>query len=570
MITLPGYQIRELILEESNMSVFRAYSESTSSCVTMKIVKDGRRSIVENAKLQHEYEMAGRLNVGGILKPETLYRKGNVSVLTFQYVNGTTLQDYFSTRHVSVPVFLRFAIQVCEILGRLHEQSIIHMNIRPETLILVPKTQRIYMTGFGHAVTLTKHQDQWGSIPMMEGCPPYMAPERTGRMGWGTDWRSDLYSLGVTFYKLLTGRLPFHGNDPLEWAHAHLAKRPYPFPPELGIPAIVAAMIYKLLSKNPLERYQSTYGLMMDLRTCLEVWKKREVWEPFALGLHDTRPFIHNPVPVHAYAVKENAIEPVGPEYVQTLDLAAMMKASHAFSRETDLGQLLEKLLKIAIETAGGQQAALISFKDGKFIVEAVAKAGEQVSWWKRSAALDTCSDHLCSALIRGIVEQGKAVILNDASRAEAFIQDPYIVRTQPKSIWGLPISVQRTIVGVLYIENNLTVRAFSNDCTGILQMLASQMIYAIEMKSFLDAKQDVNPVPDTYLPASFVPLTEREIEVLKLMAKGMSNKEIAKRLFIAVGTVKIHVKNILGKLQAGNRTKAVAQARIFQLLQDP
>jgi PAS domain S-box-containing protein len=116
-----------------------------------------------------------------------------------------------------------------------------------------------------------------------------MAPEQTGRMNRSVDSRSDLYALGVTFYEMLTGTLPFTAADPMEWVHCHIARQPVPPAERLAnIPAPVSAIIMKLLAKTAEERYQTAGGLERDLRRCLAEWEARGYIDDFPLGQQDT------------------------------------------------------------------------------------------------------------------------------------------------------------------------------------------------------------------------------------------------------------------------------------------
>jgi serine/threonine protein kinase len=114
-----------------------------------------------------------------------------------------------------------------------------------------------------------------------------MAPEQTGRMNRSIDTRSDLYSLGVTLYQMLTGALPFTAADPLEWVHCHIARQPTPPGDRAAIPQPLSAIVMKLLAKNAEERYQTASGLEADLRRCLAEWQSHGRIDPFPLGAHD-------------------------------------------------------------------------------------------------------------------------------------------------------------------------------------------------------------------------------------------------------------------------------------------
>src|SRR5258708_1552162 len=116
-----------------------------------------------------------------------------------------------------------------------------------------------------------------------------MAPEQTGRMNRSVDSRSDLYALGVTFYEMLTGTLPFTAADPMQWVHCHVARQPVP-PNEriTGIPAPLSAIVMKLLAKTAEERYQTAAGVEADLRRSQAEWESHGRIEPFELGTNDT------------------------------------------------------------------------------------------------------------------------------------------------------------------------------------------------------------------------------------------------------------------------------------------
>jgi serine/threonine protein kinase len=114
-----------------------------------------------------------------------------------------------------------------------------------------------------------------------------MAPEQTGRMNRSIDSRTDLYALGVTFYQMLTGVLPFTASDPMEWVHCHIARRPIPPAERLYVPAAVSGIVMKLLAKTAEDRYQTAPGAMSDLKRCLEMYEATGTIEAFPLGGRD-------------------------------------------------------------------------------------------------------------------------------------------------------------------------------------------------------------------------------------------------------------------------------------------
>ena len=148
---------------------------------------------------------------------------------------------------------------------------------------------RTRLTGFGIASRLIRERQALESPEFIAGTLAYMAPEQTGRMNRSIDSRSDLYALGVTLYHMLTGRLPFSAADPMEWVHCHIARRPAPPNERVAtIPAVVSAIIMKLLAKAAEDRYQTAAGVEHDLGRCLAELEARAHIEDFALGLQDT------------------------------------------------------------------------------------------------------------------------------------------------------------------------------------------------------------------------------------------------------------------------------------------
>jgi serine/threonine protein kinase len=137
--------------------------------------------------------------------------------------------------------------------------------------------------GFGVASRLQRERQAPVPPQFIAGTLPYMAPEQTGRMNRSIDSRSDLYSLGVTFYRMLTGSLPFDAADPMEWVHCHIARTSVP-PRERvrTIPAPISRLVMKLLAKTAEERYQTAAGVEHDLRRCRTEWGARTRIDDFS------------------------------------------------------------------------------------------------------------------------------------------------------------------------------------------------------------------------------------------------------------------------------------------------
>src|SRR4051812_34734242 len=178
-----------------------------------------------------------------------------------------------------VPEFLALALRVTGELAALHGRGAIHEDIRPSSILFDPATTELVLVSAPLA--------GWRAA-LSEDALPYISPEQTGQMNRPIDSRSDLYSLGVVFYQLLAGRLPFEADDPVEWVHCHVARRPRPFdqlrPP---VPGPLTDIVGKLLAKLPDHRYQSALGLCHDLERCWRGWAERGALVAFPLGERD-------------------------------------------------------------------------------------------------------------------------------------------------------------------------------------------------------------------------------------------------------------------------------------------
>src|SRR5262249_21460450 len=163
-----------------------------------------------------------------------------------------------------------------------------HRNLNPRGILHNPTTGEVWLADLSLAVKAV--DEIQASLPphLLRGMLAYASPEQTGRMNRATDYRTDFYSLGVIFYELLTGRLPFDSSDALELIHWHIAKTPAaPADLDPEIPEPLSRIVMKLLAKTAEERYQSALGLRADLEICGREWAAKGGIEPFALGERD-------------------------------------------------------------------------------------------------------------------------------------------------------------------------------------------------------------------------------------------------------------------------------------------
>jgi PAS domain S-box-containing protein len=239
-------------------------------------------------RLAHEYGLRDELDGRSAARPLALVREHGRTVLLLDDPGGEPLDRVLGSP-MEIGRFLRLATGLSAALRQLHERGLIHKDIKPANVLVDSASGQVWLTGFGIASRLPRERQPPESPELVAGTLAYMAPEQTGRMNRSIDSRSDLYSLGVTFYEMLTGALPFTAADPMEWVHCHIARQPVP-PAERSkdVPLPVSAIVSKLLAKTAEERYQTAAGLERDLRRCLVAWETQHLLDAFPLGQQDT------------------------------------------------------------------------------------------------------------------------------------------------------------------------------------------------------------------------------------------------------------------------------------------
>ena len=238
-------------------------------------------------RLAHEHGLKDELDAAWAARPLDLVREGGRTALLLEDLGGEPLERLLG-EPMETGRFLRLAIDIAAALGRAHQRGLVHKDVKPANILVNCTDGRARLTGFGVASRLPRQRQAPEPPETIAGTLAYMAPEQTGRMNRSINSRSDLYSLGVTFYQMLTGGLPFTAADPMEWVHCHIARKPTPPADRVpAIPAPISDIVSKLLAKPAEERHQTAAGLEHDLRHCLEQWEAHGRIEAFSLGERD-------------------------------------------------------------------------------------------------------------------------------------------------------------------------------------------------------------------------------------------------------------------------------------------
>ncbi|MEH2407871.1 ATP-binding protein [Nostoc sp.] len=306
MVTIPGYQVNEQLYNGSRTLVYRGYRETDSLRVVIKLLKNPYPSFSELLSFRNQYTIAKNLNSPLIIQTYSLEPYQNSYALVMEDFGGISLKEWGTGSSLrNLTEFLQIAIALCNTLDILYHQRVIHKDIKPANILINPETKQVKLIDFNIASLLPRETQTLISANVLEGTLAYISPEQTGRMNRGIDYRTDFYSLGVTFYELLTGELPFQSNDLMELVHCHIAKlppnmnkphlssAPSPYQGEgwgevdLTIPQVLCDIVIKLMAKNAESRYQSALGIKFDLENCLTQLQETGEIKSFPIARRD-------------------------------------------------------------------------------------------------------------------------------------------------------------------------------------------------------------------------------------------------------------------------------------------
>lgn len=287
----------DLLSEGHNVSVYYQISDNQEHPTIIKVLKQNNPTSEDLARFYHEYEISQIINqqqvsfnqLSGVRK---VYKKGVVDycpALYLEYIEGVSLADLLKEqKKTSIADFFKIATALVQALEHIHYHHIVHCQLSPNHIIVMPDGG-LRMIDFSQATSISRKTNYPKKDQTLATSLTYASPEQTGRMNQSVGYCSDLYSLGVIFYELLTGKPPFIRQNEMDLVHAHLAATPVP--PEninLSIPPVLSQVVLKLLSKNTVDRYQSAFGLRADLEAMAHQLEQNvELSATFKIGQKD-------------------------------------------------------------------------------------------------------------------------------------------------------------------------------------------------------------------------------------------------------------------------------------------
>ena len=280
----------EILSEEGELVFARGWRDGTEAkrnSVLVILPASEQPTPATLDRLAHEYSFRDELDSAWAVRPLELTRDRGRATLVLEDPGGELLGELLDAP-MDVGRFLRLAVGVAASVGKMHKRGLIHKDIKPLNILVNIASGEVRLTGFGIASRLPRERQPPDPPEVIAGTLAYMAPEQTGRMNRSINSRSDLYSLGVTLYEMLTGNLPFTASDPMEWVHCHIARQAdTPGERARGIPEVLSSIVMKLLAKTAEERYQTAAGVEADLHRCLSKWQSQGRIDPFPLGAND-------------------------------------------------------------------------------------------------------------------------------------------------------------------------------------------------------------------------------------------------------------------------------------------
>ncbi|MEK8017268.1 MAG: serine/threonine-protein kinase, partial [Candidatus Parabeggiatoa sp.] len=226
--TLLGYRMTEKLYDGTRTLIYRGQRETDKKPVVIKFLKNDYPSFNELVQFRNQYTIAKNLDLDGIIHPDALENYNNGFAMIMEEVGAIALSEYVTANPLTLEAFFNIAIAIVKVLEGLYQNRVIHKDIKSHNILIHPETKQVKLIDFSISSLLPRENQEIQSPNVLEGTLAYLSPEQTGRMNRGIDYRTDFYSLGVTFYELLTGRLPFQSEESMELVHCHIAQTPTP------------------------------------------------------------------------------------------------------------------------------------------------------------------------------------------------------------------------------------------------------------------------------------------------------------------------------------------------------
>ena len=276
------------IYNSENSNVYKATNKRTGKSVILKTINEDEINEFGFAKLQNEYTILTKIRSEYVPEAIDYLKVDDDFYLVLDHCEGIPLLDYIKKKKISIREFLDMGLQIVQALSDIHNAGFIHKDLNPANIIYNIETGKVTIIDFGLSTAFSHEKNLNMETTVSAGTLYYISPEQTGRTNHMIDFRTDFYSLGVTFFEMLCGCHPFESESQSQIIYMHLAKLP-PLVKEINpdVPEIVSRLIARLMAKMPEDRYLKAEGILFDLNKCLEALEGNDAIAAFELGAGD-------------------------------------------------------------------------------------------------------------------------------------------------------------------------------------------------------------------------------------------------------------------------------------------
>ena len=336
-VEVEGYHIIASRYKGPYTVVYQAVREEDDCPVILKVFRSDTGSTRIAGQYRHEFELLSEIDSDVIIKAHSLHRDQLGYTLVLEDTQGISLKEVMIEELLDLEEKLNIALEIVESIRIIHDKGIIHKDINPSNIVYNRVTKQVKLIDFGIASKLKREYSDAKPPRSLEGTLPYLAPEQSGRMNRGIDYRSDFYSLGVTLYELFTHSLPFEFDDDLQLIHAHLAADPLPpIDKTPNLPKAISDIVLKLLAKAAEDRYQGCWGIKVDLGKCLKLLSAGQKEIDFVVGQEDVPDEFQLPQKLYGRQQEINQILALF-DYVSQGHKALLLVGGHSGSGKTSL-----------------------------------------------------------------------------------------------------------------------------------------------------------------------------------------------------------------------------------------
>ncbi|MDQ7096738.1 AAA family ATPase [Desulfosporosinus sp. PR] len=288
---LDGYTIKEKLQENYDTVIYRGFDQKREQSVLIKLLKVGHNSREALTRLEHEYAINRKIAHEGVLHVLDLILEDSISALIMEDFPGESLHTLLEKQPLELSQFLSIAVELAGILEEIHSCGVLHRTLNPYNILVNLEMMRLKITNFASGALSSEVKEESPDRNWPPESLPYFSPEQSRRLEIREDFRADLYSLGIVFYQILAGRLPFAAHDPVDVVYSHLAQKPVPLSEiSPAIPKVLSDIVAKLLAKKVEDRYQTAGGLKADLERCRKNFQEDNLLESivsFAIATED-------------------------------------------------------------------------------------------------------------------------------------------------------------------------------------------------------------------------------------------------------------------------------------------